>query len=214
VSPVAQVPVPADTGSLIDSVPGFGAAPVPAPTPAADENDENEHTIRREPAAKPRPAARATGTGPLVRAISCPRGHLDDPSRHLCRVCGVDLDADQEPVSVPRPVLGTLRMSSGDSLALDRDVVLGRSPSSDTTSSRRPHLFKVAGSADVSRNHVRIRLEEWLVLVEDLNSTNGTLVQNPGEQPHQLRPATPEPIRPGAVVTLADDVSFTFEVAE
>lgn len=115
-------------------------------------------------------------------------------------------------MTVPRPVLGVLRLSSGDDIVLDRAVLLGRSPSLDRlVDGERPHVVKLPSPGqDISRNHVEVRIDGWHVLVTDLNSTNGTIVTRPGVAPERLRPNDAAMIEPGTVVSIADEVSFTF----
>lgn len=228
-APASEPPprLPATSG-LISFVP-FGAASSPAPnvppawaptpTPSSlsgQETDEaDERTIKRSDlqAALRLQAAAVDRVGPMVHAVSCPDGHLNDPQSGRCRRCGCQL-GNQEPVTVPRPVLGVLRLSTGDEVALDRSVLLGRNPKSDVDGPERPHLVKLnsTGTGDVSRNHVSVQLDGWHVIVRDLKSTNGTLVKLPGEAPQRLRPEDPMPITYGTEVTLADGVSFVFEV--
>ena len=152
--------------------------------------------------------------GPVVPALICPSGHVNPPSGATCRRCGAPLPHD--PVPVPRPVLGVLRLSLGDLIALDRGVLMGRNPRTDfggTDGEERPHVVKLpSAGGDISRTHLRVTLDGWHVLVTDLNSTNGTLVTLPGRDPQQLRPGEPVPIQPGTVVTLADGIDFRYEV--
>jgi pSer/pThr/pTyr-binding forkhead associated (FHA) protein len=115
-------------------------------------------------------------------------------------------------VSVPRPVLGQLRLSTGDVVTLDRGVLMGRRPVEGRQAKERPHLVQLdSPDQGISRNHVEVRLDGWHVLVVDLNSTNGTLITRPGQQPERLRPEQPTMIEPGTVVTLADDITFVYE---
>jgi pSer/pThr/pTyr-binding forkhead associated (FHA) protein len=104
-------------------------------------------------------------------------------------------------------------MSTGDLVTLDRGVVLGRSPDADRlVHGERPHVVKLPSPGqDISRTHLEVSLEDWHVLVTDLNSTNGTLITRPGQEPERLRPDQPTMIEPGTVVSLADELSFTFE---
>jgi hypothetical protein len=55
-------------------------------------------------------------------------------------------------------------------------------------------------------------LEGWHVMVRDLGSTNGTTVTLPGYEPARLRPTDQPVLEPGTVVTLADEITMTFEV--
>jgi hypothetical protein len=157
--------------------------------------------------------------GPVVPALLCPSGHVNPPSGTVCRRCGAPLPPD--PVPVPRPVLGVLRLSLGDVIMLDRGVVMGRNPRTDfggpdgfggSAGEERPHVVKLpSADGDISRTHLRVTLDGWHVLVTDLNSTNGTLVTLPGHDPRQLRPGEPLPMQPGTVVTLADGIDFRYE---
>jgi hypothetical protein len=189
-----------EDGGLID-VPQWLAGPV------------ESSTIKRGDLPGPRtiPPDRI---GPVVPALICPNGHVNPPSGAACRQCGAPLPRD--PVPVPRPVLGVLRLSLGDVITLDRGVVMGRSPRTDfpgTDGEERPHVVKLPSTdGEVSRTHLRVTLDGWHVLVTDLNSTNGTLVTPPGRDPQQLRPGEPVPIQPGTVVTLAVGIDFRYEV--
>lgn len=93
-------------------------------------------------------------------------------------------------------------------------MLIGRSPIvSGEVRGRIPELVAVASpDQDVSRTHLEVRLEGWQVLVIDRDSTNGTTVELPGREPQRLRPDHPFPLPVGAVVSLAGEVDFTFEV--
>jgi pSer/pThr/pTyr-binding forkhead associated (FHA) protein len=128
----------------------------------------------------------------------------------LCDSAVVETDS----VTMPRPVLGALAFSNGMRIGLDRSAIVGRSPRTERVSANEiPQLVVVPSpEADISRNHVEVRLEGWHVLVVDLDSTNGTVVTVPGQAPQRLRPRAEVPIVPGTVVSLADEVTFTYEV--
>jgi hypothetical protein len=209
--PVASSPLPT-AGGLIDAVPW-------GPDPAApDETGETGFTVKRGhlPGQAAWTAPRPDKIGPAVPALICPAGHVNPPSETLCRRCGAALPP--EPVVVPRPVLGVLRLSVGDIISLDRDVVMGRNPKPDlpgTDGEQRPHVVRLSSEdSDISRTHLRVTLDGWHVLVTDLNSTNGTLITLPGREPEKLRPGEPMPIKPGTVVTLAYGIDFRYEAAE
>ena len=159
----------------------------------------------------------ATGSlprGPIVLAVLCPAGHPSPPHASSCRVCDREIPP-QQPFQAPRPPLGTIRLSTGDVVTLDRGVLLGRAPkvNADLPAAQRPHLVRVVSrDNDISRNHVEIVLEGWHVLVRDLGSTNGTTVALPGQQAVRLRPSDSQVIEPGTVVGMADEVSFSYEV--
>lgn len=215
---------------LIDRVPWAPVSPDPAnPQKLADvgppatavlaEDDSEGRTVsrdvQRQLVRREAPAAHLAGLGPTVHAVHCPEAHPNPTHAVVCRVCGAELP-QRAPVTVPRPVLGVLMMSTGDVITLDRGVLMGRNPSSNRlVGGERPHLVKIPSpDKDISRNHLEIRLDGWHVLVTDLNSTNGTLVTLPDREPERLRPDVSAPIEPGTIVSLGDEASFRFEVVE
>jgi FHA domain-containing protein len=149
----------------------------------------------------------------MVQAVRCQHGHLSPPIAVSCRVCGFPL-MGQAPVIVPRPTLGVLRLSTGDVVPLDRTVIMGRNPRVDESSEgERPHVVRLPSPGhDISRTHVEIRLDGWHVLLTDLNSVNGTVVTPPWQEPQRVRPNEAVPIEPGTVVSMADEVTFRYEV--
>jgi hypothetical protein len=213
------------TAGVIDSLPWLAAAadvtpadtvestiqPAPAATqPADDVPAEIVRTVNRSSLSRPvEPAI----VGPTVLAVFCPAGHLTPAHGPSCRVCGAGVDA-QQGFETARPTLGILRMSTGDVVTLDRGVLMGRAPDMAAGGDRdRPNVLRLASADnDLSRNHAEVVLDGWHVYVRDLGSTNGTVVTLPGQQPTRLRHHDMYPIQPGTTVTLADVVSFTFEV--
>lgn len=221
-SPMAAGPV------AVEPAPPSPAAPRETGAPA--DPGHSEHAQHPEPAAASAPpapdvtmdrsalgpAVDGPADSPIVLAVICPAGHHSSPHASACRVCGRDIPT-QQPFQTPRPQLGVLRVSTGGLVPLDRGVLLGRSPkvNADLPPSSRPHLVRLASrDNDISRNHAEVILEGWHVLVRDLGSTNGTTVTLPGQEPVRLRPTEDFGIEPGAVLTLADEVSLTYEVSE
>jgi hypothetical protein len=154
-------------------------------------------------------------SGPAVLAVLCSSGHPTPPHGERCRVCGGGIPP-QEAFTMPRPPLGVLRLSTGDVVTLDRSVLLGRAPKlgEELAATDRPHVVQVPSpERDVSRNHVEVILEGWHVLIRDLGTTNGTTVTLPGDSPVRLRANDQQVLEPGSVVSMADEVYFTFETA-
>jgi hypothetical protein len=199
-------------------VPPASVAPDAAPSTAIldDEDDETELTVDRSALLEARNAAQnQTISGPSVLAVLCSTGHPTPPHSDRCRVCGGSIPP-QEPFTMPRPPLGVLRLSTGDVVTLDRSVLLGRAPrlGDGLAAHDRPHVVKVPSpERDVSRNHVEVILEGWHVLIRDLGTTNGTTVTLPGESPLRLRANDQQVLEPGSSVSMADEVSFSFEAA-
>jgi hypothetical protein len=193
---------------------------VPAPTgrgedrpPRVEEHldpntstDDAELTVDR--------SALLQSAGPTVMAVLCPAGHASPPHANRCRSCGSAVPP-QEAFAMLRPPLGVLRLSTGDVVTLDRNVLLGRAPkpAPGLAPDAQPHVVKVPSpERDVSRNHVEVLVDGWHVLLRDLGTTNGTTVALPGEAPVRLRANDEQSLEPGSVVSMADEVSFTFEV--
>ncbi|MEO9139514.1 MAG: FHA domain-containing protein [Jatrophihabitans sp.] len=203
VQPVWPQPGPANAAPAAPAAqnpwgpPGQGSAPPPAQAPV--------------PAGPP--ASSDPGSAPIVHAFVCPRQHLNPPYAGTCRICHEPIPA-QEGFAAPRPSLGVLTLSTGDTVPLDRDVVLGRAPfHPNENEASRPHLVQLASPGnDISRSHVRVNLENWFVQVTDLGSTNGTVVTLPDQAPVRLRPHDPFTILPGTTLNLADEVTLRYEV--
>jgi hypothetical protein len=211
--PAAAAPPPVTAGSPTPPAPGPPSPSASVADASDDEEVDAEATVDRSALLAAQGAQ--PQAGPLVLAVLCPAGHTSPPHAGACRVCERPIPP-QQPFQTPRPPLGTLRLSTGDVVTLDRGVLLGRSPklNADLPAGERPHLVRVPSPEnDISRNHVEVVLEGWHVLVRDLGSTNGTTVALPGQPPVRLRPGDSQVVEPGTAVTLADEVTLTYEVA-
>ena len=226
--PPDAVAEPAGGSGLIDALPWIAAdhapvehtvdvpSPVPGPADQPDTFDdvpEADRTIDRATLSRLLgSAAAAPIVGPTVLAGYCPSRHLSPPNAAVCRVCGQPMPP-QDSFEIGRPSLGVLRLSTGDTVVLDRPVVLGRSPEIPQDAEERPNAVRLASPEnDISRTHASVSLDGWYVYVTDLGSTNGTVVTLDGQQPRRLRAHDPQLLEHGAQVSLADEVSFVFEV--
>lgn len=187
--------------------PGQGAHAEAESNPAFEFEDQaTVRTVSR---------AELTGSGahrPRVLAVRCSAGHLGPADAPTCWVCGLPVPG-QQPVEVARPVLGRLRLSTGESVELDKDVVIGRAPQPTAENPVvRPNLIRLGNEPEISRNHVEIRLDGWHVLVRDLGSSNGTTLSAPGAAPVALNATQDYPLVAGSAIDLAEVVTVTFEV--
>ncbi|MEZ5091341.1 FHA domain-containing protein [Nocardioides sp.] len=148
-----------------------------------------------------------------VLAVQCPHGHVTPAYTPTCRVCNAAVEP-QEPRSIPRPNLGGLRLPSGELVPLDRGVVFGRKPTPVPGSSDWPHLVHLPqDSTYVSRMHLQIELDGWLVLARDLGSRGGTTLRIPGRLPQRIRANERYVLEPGHALDLADTYEITYEVS-
>ncbi len=148
------------------------------------------------PAAQPRDPAVATAGGLLVPT-------------HLAGGTGTAL-ADSGPT---RPSSPCIVLSTGQTVPLDRVVLIGRAPQATRVSSRDvPRLVTVPSpEQDISRTHAEVRVEGRLTLVTDLDSTNGVTVIAGDGSVRTLPAGVPSPVIPGDVVDLGDGVTFVVE---
>jgi hypothetical protein len=181
-------------------------------TPVSEEHDGR--TSRR-----PGPPAERTvdhlrqPTHETVLAVFCGQGHPTPAYSPDCRVCHGPVPP-QDPQRIPRPRLGGLRLPGGEVVALDRSVVIGRRPSPVDDQGEWPHLVTVPPEASyVSRVHVHIQLDGWLVIVRDLGSRGGTTLRVPGRQPETMRAQEPHVLEPGHALDLADEYEVVYDVA-
>ncbi|WP_309647387.1 hypothetical protein [Nocardioides sp.] len=150
-------------------------------------------------------------THETVLAVRCPVGHVTAAFTPNCRVCGAPVPP-QEPQRLPRPQLGLVRLPDGDTVPLDRGVVFGRQPVAAPESTDWPHLVRLPqGSSYVSRTHLRLELDGWLVLATDLGSRGGTTLRVPGRAPERIRAHETYVWEPGQVLDLADSYEIVLE---
>jgi hypothetical protein len=94
----------------------------------------------------------------------------------------------------------------GTTVFLDRPAYIGRNPSSPrVVRDGRPRLVQVPSARkEVSSTHVEIRQRGASVVVTDLRSTNGTIVNIPGGRPTKLRQGESMVITPGTLIDIGD----------
>ncbi len=193
--------------------PPDGAPTLPAP-PVPVDTDHDQHTRMRSPGAPSAPVTShlEQSTSDTVLAVRCDQGHLTDPLLALCRGCGRPVPP-QEPSRVLRPPLGVLRLPDGESVLLDRPVVLGRRPAPSGPGDW-PHLVRLPhDSTYLSRLHVRIDLDGWHVVAQDLGSRGGTTLFVPGRDPEKIRGHEPHLLESGTTLDLAGAYQVTYLAA-
>lgn len=152
------------------------------------------------------------GHPPTVEARHCVASHPNPPTLERCRVCRATVSAPT--VTIHRPSVARLSFDNGMTVEVDRPQIIGRRPSLPDirTGGEIPNLIAVSDpDQDLSRNHVSVELEGWVLVVTDLGSTNGTVVTHPGQSPARLRSDESMPLVDGSRVGLGDVASFVVE---
>lgn len=138
-------------------------------------------------------------------------GHPNPTHASSCRICSSPLSSSS--VTVPRPDLGRIVLSTGEEVALDQDIIIGRRPRSTPTTGRAPARLAIVPSPGkkISRSHCELRIDDWDVRLHDLGSQNGTLLMRPGQAPVRLDGSVAMVLKPGDVVELGENISFRME---
>lgn len=113
---------------------------------------------------------------------------------------------------VTRPV-ARLELTTGETVEVDRVVVVGRAPEGHDHEGTPPRLVRVSSPhQEISSTHLEIRpgsgADHGAAVATDLGSTNGTVVLQPGLPPEDLKAGVPVQLIPGAVLDLGDGVSI------
>lgn len=173
------------------------------------EPDESSQSasVQVSPSAQASPAA----VGPQVLAVLCEQGHPNATHASSCRVCSSPLGSTA--VTVPRPSLGRIVLSTGEEVALEQDIIIGRRPRSSAGAGRQPARLVIVPSPrkQISRSHCELRIDDWDVRLHDLGSNNGTYLTRPGQAPVRLNENVPTVLKPGDVVELGEEISFRME---
>jgi pSer/pThr/pTyr-binding forkhead associated (FHA) protein len=116
------------------------------------------------------------------------------------------------PDVVARPV-AKLVFSSGETVEVDRTVLVGRAPEPQRASSDNPRLVTVPSpQQEISSTHLEVRagsgVDHGSAVVTDLGSTNGTVLVQPGLAPEDLQPGITVQLIPGAIIDLGDGVTI------
>jgi hypothetical protein len=218
---VREVVQPAEAQPTAEPEPTPEPEPVPEPTP--------------EPEPVPEPMTEAFPAPPPVTPFGVPSGPpppiapptpAPAPAPTPAPAPPADHDGDTwagravepepqpaGPVVTSRPV-ARLVFSSGDDVAVDRAVLVGRSPEARRfTSGDQPRLVQVPSpQQEISSTHLEIRpgagADHGSAVVTDLGSTNGTVLVQPGLPPEDLQPGIAVQLVPGAIIDLGDGVTI------
>jgi hypothetical protein len=200
----ARAPMPTGEPDVDDTIIVQRASPAQRPPlvavvePAAPEAPASGVTDAAPPVdrAEPRPSAdtpEATSFGPTVPISATVVPVLVEPPR---------------PTPVPaEPGVAHYRFRIGGTIVfLDRAAYIGRNPSRPRVlRDGLPRLVQVPSIArEVSSTHLEIRQRGASVVVTDLRSTNGTIVNIPGGTPTKLRQGESMVVTPGTLIDIGD----------
>ncbi|MCR2818320.1 FHA domain-containing protein [Microbacterium sp. zg.Y1090] len=107
-----------------------------------------------------------------------------------------------EDAPAPRAPRGAVVLPDGRVLPLTGTLLIGRSPRADGPDTVGLPTLVTIDDPDVSRTHLRVRVDDAHVLLEDLRSTNGTVFTAAGSGPRRLHPGETVRVTPGAVADL------------
>ena len=116
--------------------------------------------------------------------------------------------------SVTAQPVARLAFSSGETVDVDRAILIGRAPEARRfTSTDQPRLVTVPSPhQEISSTHIEVRpgsgADHGSAVVTDMGSTNGTVLVQPGLSPEDLQPGMPVQLLPGAVIDLGDGVTI------
>ena len=166
------------------------------------------HSVPAEPPAAEAPALETHDQGDHDGATIS-----SSQLRSLRQQPALEGDAATAVIPTTPGMTGRVRVSTGQVVALDRTVIIGRRPRSTRASGASlPHLIAVdSPQQDISRSHLEIRPEGDTVVVIDLHTTNGSTLLRPGADPMRLHPGEQTLVLSGDVVDLGDGVNVAFE---
>ncbi len=117
------------------------------------------------------------------------------------------------PSVTSRPV-ARLVLSSGETVEVDRAVLVGRAPEARRFGSHeQPRMITVPSPhQEISSTHLEVRpgsgADHGSAVVTDMGSTNGTVLVQPGLPPEDLQPGIAVQLIPGAIIDLGDGVTI------
>ncbi|WP_248583229.1 FHA domain-containing protein [Nocardioides sp. InS609-2] len=217
-SVLAAVPEP-----IAEPEPVVEADPEPEPMLAPDD-ETGEHPevpvaapyVAPEPPIEPEPEPAA---GPETVALPVEEGADHDGHTTIGTVGGVVAEPPGIPGQPPAPSVTSrpvakLVFSSGETIEVDRAILIGRAPEARRfASTDQPQLVTVPSpNHEISSTHLEIRpgsgVDHGMSVATDLGSTNGTMLMQPGLPPEELQPGIAVSLIPGAIIDLGDGVTI------
>ncbi|MGI8522128.1 MAG: FHA domain-containing protein [Nocardioides sp.] len=210
-APAAEEPVVADDDAIapVEAAPPVAAPAVPpatwgTPGPAAPAQGADVPTPSEPPAEQP---AEQPQGGDDTRSGGW---QPDEFARPPAGIAG-----QPQPPAVTAAPVARLVFSSGESVDVDRSVLVGRAPEARhfAAGEEEPRLVTVPSpNQEISSTHLEIRpgagADHGSAVVTDLGSTNGTVLAQPGLPAEDLQPGIAVQLIPGAIVDLGEGVTI------
>ncbi len=234
VEPAESVVEPASGASGVETPPGAAvsvAGPAESVVEPASEASGVETTSDAQgppepprwqpvpaPAGFPPPAPYVAAGSPAVGDAGSDdhdgltRGGGWNPSEFARQQPGIP--GQQPAPSVTAEPVAKLVFSNGETVPVDRAIIVGRAPEARRfTSAEQPRLVTVPSPhQEISSTHLEVRpgsgADHGSAVVTDLGSTNGTVLVQPGLGPEDLQPGIAVQLIPGAIIDLGDGVTI------
>lgn len=185
----------------------------------AEDAPEDEVSSVVEPTSLEEPAGEAGAEAEDEAGLE----DRDDPARHELPTEAVDIAAlwpspapapPPAPPEAPPAAVATLAFSTGETVDVDRAILVGRAPEPGRhPTTGQPRLVAVPSpQKEISSTHIEVRpgsgADHGSAVVTDLGSTNGTVVVQPGQPPEDLLAGVTVPLLPGAILDVGDGVTI------
>lgn len=144
----------------------------------------------------------------MVLATFCDRGHPNPTQRSVCHLCGAPVVS--EPRRIERPQLGWVVVQRSKRIPVQGPLVFGRRPDPAQLRLRENVQLVTLPYAHVSRTHLVLNPDGWIVLARDLGSKNGTYLRRRSQKPMRL-PEREVPLMAGDVLDLGAGVFIEME---
>lgn len=197
----APVPTPEPAGAPRAAVAGWpgDAAPRPSRPPLPERQPQSYVAY---PAQVPAPAPEAA----LAAANPYETNVLGDLGR---RAANLRRHRAEPPATAPTPETlhaTAFRIGERPPERVDAPVYVGRQPRSPrVTGPMLPRLVRVdSPSREVSATHIELRPTGDGLLLTDMESTNGTVVRQPGKGVRRLESGESLPVVPGTLIDIGD----------
>ncbi|MFV0428443.1 MAG: hypothetical protein ACK5KO_03300 [Arachnia sp.] len=195
---------------LIPPPPPEADAPAPEATPVPEIPTDAGTVFSPGLAAAQKAAGQISPDIPQIMAAPCARGHANPVTGTTCRICSAPIDRSRAQV-IPAPVMAGVHTNHDAWVDLVTSVIVGRAPDPAKAPAGSQVLRVASPNNDISRSQVLIAVQDWQVVVTDLNSTNGSTVTPHGQAPFVLADGQSVPVDFGTVLDLGDGVMLRVE---